>query len=828
MSYYTKLMKFLRKSVLFFRKLSPISIRIPFFVLLITPLIAFVCGLFLFQYIEKSTRRYSSEPIKTPMSFFDSIRYVPEVIDNAEGGYSLPLSRLPENYNEAVSFSGIGFSRHQMILILRDGFVVSPREYETSISDLYQELAQFNIPLSITSDAVLVWIESVHQSALSNAQENFDRSASDFWQEVGKELEKRSLTLNPTLHEAYRKAFREMETATRNNNQENNTQPLDTSEHCRTEPFIFNRESSLSTSTLIVTASILKDERLQTFQQLALFDSFFEIGCNYALWYDVDEAIKTCDGFGKSDTALLEHSFIDCIQNELETNSHAEINQETNTDDEILVQASQLRIRKACELSGNDMEPCLSLSMDPPEFETNNSIKWWSMQSIVEASGSGGFDYKKSPDWEKKSSSTALWTLLSKPQSELSRETENEFTSDDLELPSSYDVTLEPQGELYNRVKIQNDVFGKIMSETNLLDAESTQHLENLSIYLSQLVIFSRKLLTNEEMSQEERGKMVEIVNELITDTSYSSLPITTPVTNRVLWVARSNGDGTYILSAGPYFGFELIDESQREIFKEEDQTAIENWLSVEVIDNNFDEAYDRTVTAQGRGTVRIPVLMYHQITPSPTSSLTRRLYIAPEVFEQQLAYLAAKNYRTVTPEQFYELLASGQNPPQKTVMLTFDDSVSNHYTNAFPLLKKYGFVGVFYVVSHRSGITALQMKEMADAGMIIDSHSKTHKDLTKIDDELLYQEIVGSKASLEGATGKRIISLCYPGCVVDSRGIQIAASSGYLLGFSCGKAIDHVYTNRFVLSRIHVYDDMDNFMKIMSGIWEIPASYYQ
>ena len=237
----------------------------------------------------------------------------------------------------------------------------------------------------------------------------------------------------------------------------------------------------------------------------------------------------------------------------------------------------------------------------------------------------------------------------------------------------------------------------------------------------------------------------------------------------------------------------------------------------------NFNAQYDVTPKAQKQGTVRIPVLTYHHVAPVPNNS-GRDYFVSPEIFEEQLAYLSEKGYQTLTPQEFYDVLASGKNPTQKSVLLTFDDGNYDNYKYAFPLLMKYHMTGTFYVPSHRSGIKSDQLKEMADGGMIIDSHGKTHMLLKNVTDSGdLYQELVVSKNALENITGKKVVSFCYPGCEYNGSVTSTLASNGYLVAFSCGMNIDHKIGSRFVLSRMHVYDNMAHFKSILSGVGYYP-----
>lgn len=239
------------------------------------------------------------------------------------------------------------------------------------------------------------------------------------------------------------------------------------------------------------------------------------------------------------------------------------------------------------------------------------------------------------------------------------------------------------------------------------------------------------------------------------------------------------------------------------------------------VNDSNFNETYDISPLAQSSRSVRVPILMYHHIDQMPNSDsrFVTGLYVTPQIFEEQLAYLVKKNYKSLTSQEFYNLLKTGKNPSQKSVMITFDDATKGQYTNGYPLLKKYGLVGVFYIPSSRSSITYNQLREMARNGMIVESHSASHIDLVRENNqERLYSEIVGSRYTLRSAIGQDVIAISYPGCVADKDVYTYVSQAGYLLGTSCGKSIDHYFSKRLSLPRVHVFSSLDNLKNILSG----------
>lgn len=247
------------------------------------------------------------------------------------------------------------------------------------------------------------------------------------------------------------------------------------------------------------------------------------------------------------------------------------------------------------------------------------------------------------------------------------------------------------------------------------------------------------------------------------------------------------------------------------------------NILSKDINNENFSIDYDITPSSQPPSTVRIPVLMYHHINYAPenSSDFKKGLYVTPEIFEEQIAYLTRKNYRSISTGEFFTILNSGNNPTQKTIVLSFDDSLPTHYSKAFPILKKYGHIGVFFVPSIVGLLSQEQLIEMSKMGMDIQSHSATHPILAKVSNKMILEkEIVNSKNTLEQLTGKPVNAFAYPGCVGNSIVFHTVLNSGYDVGFSCGRSIDHTLEERAILSRPQVYNEMEQFKKILSGTY--------
>jgi len=173
---------------------------------------------------------------------------------------------------------------------------------------------------------------------------------------------------------------------------------------------------------------------------------------------------------------------------------------------------------------------------------------------------------------------------------------------------------------------------------------------------------------------------------------------------------------------------------------------------------------------------VDIPILMYHKIDDPPSPDCWE-YWVEPEMLTKQLAALKAYGYATVS---LGEVLAyrSGTIPPEKPIVLTFDDSYLNHFTNVLPILQAEGYAGVFGIITGKTASTDsgrldnswdigeagcpayhmiwAEVDTLEASGMELASHSVTHPHLTDpaLNQDDITMELRNSKASLEARPG--------------------------------------------------------------------------
>ncbi|MEW6404074.1 MAG: polysaccharide deacetylase family protein [Chloroflexota bacterium] len=205
----------------------------------------------------------------------------------------------------------------------------------------------------------------------------------------------------------------------------------------------------------------------------------------------------------------------------------------------------------------------------------------------------------------------------------------------------------------------------------------------------------------------------------------------------------------------------------------------------------------------QGPGMVVVPIILYHRIAVSSTGS---QYYVPPEKFEAEMKLLHDWQYTTISTGLLIKAITEGADLPPRPIIITFDDGHLNNYTTAFPIMQKYGFTGVLYIVGSYMGadnyMDAGQIKEMAAAGWEVGSHSMTHKDLTHVDSDVLRWEVVDSREKLEAELGVPVLTFAYPYGFSSESALDYVHFAGYEAGMSLGPGHNQGKTNLYTLQR--------------------------
>jgi peptidoglycan/xylan/chitin deacetylase (PgdA/CDA1 family) len=197
-------------------------------------------------------------------------------------------------------------------------------------------------------------------------------------------------------------------------------------------------------------------------------------------------------------------------------------------------------------------------------------------------------------------------------------------------------------------------------------------------------------------------------------------------------------------------------------------------------------------------GRKEVPILCYHQVRDwKPTDSRTSKDYIMPPAdLKAELKMLADSGYHTILPDQLYTYLTKGEALPSKPIMLTFDDTDEDQYTVAWPEMKKYGFKGVFFIMTVSLNrlphyMTKEQVKELSDAGNMIESHTWDHHNVRKYQGNDWAIQIDKPTKQLEAITGKPCRYFAYPFGLWNRAALPELRKRGFIAAFQLADKMD-------------------------------------
>jgi peptidoglycan/xylan/chitin deacetylase (PgdA/CDA1 family) len=161
--------------------------------------------------------------------------------------------------------------------------------------------------------------------------------------------------------------------------------------------------------------------------------------------------------------------------------------------------------------------------------------------------------------------------------------------------------------------------------------------------------------------------------------------------------------------------------------------------------------------------------------------------------FSRLLSGLLAAGYRPTSLARV-DLAMQGQaDPPPGCVVLSFDDALLSQYTNALPVLARYGAPAAFFVMPgfsdgvHRY-MGERELKALHDAGLEVEAHTCHHANLVRLaprGDGPLMAELLDCKRRIESIIGAPVDYLAYPDGATSPTVLNAVARAGYRAAFT-------------------------------------------
>ncbi len=242
-----------------------------------------------------------------------------------------------------------------------------------------------------------------------------------------------------------------------------------------------------------------------------------------------------------------------------------------------------------------------------------------------------------------------------------------------------------------------------------------------------------------------------------------------------------------------------------------------------------------RITYPSSKGAARIRVLTYHSFLGTRRDPFS----VSPEIFERQMDYLA-KHELTVSLDHLVALMR-GENPIRgDRILITIDDGFKSLYSHALPILRNYAIPAIAFVTPSEIGLgckpshlltdtrseprlTPEELLKLAAAGIVIGSHSWTHRSMGQLSIDEARNEALHSRLALESHLERPVNVYAYPfGTRADFNPYtkRVLEESGYRYGFTSQHGTVTAGVEPFELSRVKIEggEGLRMFRLIISG----------
>jgi peptidoglycan/xylan/chitin deacetylase (PgdA/CDA1 family) len=163
---------------------------------------------------------------------------------------------------------------------------------------------------------------------------------------------------------------------------------------------------------------------------------------------------------------------------------------------------------------------------------------------------------------------------------------------------------------------------------------------------------------------------------------------------------------------------------------------------------------------------------MYHSISERKESGIHPyyQTTTSPSAFEEQIRLLRQSGFYSVPLKEIGQCFRNpaGTGHP---IGITFDDGYKDFYTQAFPVLRKYGFGATVFLPTAYMGrqflgkdcLSWTEVRELVRNGIEFGSHTVTHPILHGLGSRDLRAELHVSKQEIEDRTGIEVSLFSYP-----------------------------------------------------------------
>lgn len=217
-----------------------------------------------------------------------------------------------------------------------------------------------------------------------------------------------------------------------------------------------------------------------------------------------------------------------------------------------------------------------------------------------------------------------------------------------------------------------------------------------------------------------------------------------------------------------------------------------------------------------------VRVLCWHSIADLSFDPVLRDYGVPPATFRSQIKTLQEAGWAFLDADEFLRFIRTGAEVPRQSVLLTFDDGYADLATEADPVLSEHHAAAAAFAVSGWVGdwnrwdldqgmsprplASRETLLQLAERGLEIGAHSRTHPRLTRLEASVLDEEIAGSRRDLTDMGFPQPRLFAYPYGDHDRRVEEAVRAAGYESAFTVVPDKTRRNVSAFTVPRIEVW----------------------
>jgi len=231
---------------------------------------------------------------------------------------------------------------------------------------------------------------------------------------------------------------------------------------------------------------------------------------------------------------------------------------------------------------------------------------------------------------------------------------------------------------------------------------------------------------------------------------------------------------------------------------------------------------------------VRVSVLGYHDFSETAPES---EMIIRTSKFRKQMEAIRSAGLPVISMADFQAWKRGEKEIADKSIVITIDDGWKASYTDAFPVLKEFGypftiFLYQKYVDGGGRALTSPMIQEMQKSGCTVGSHSVSHsypqshrRKGKEAYEKFLRTEFGESKKFLEAKFGTRVTTYAYPGGIHTAEMDAISKEVGYEQLFTVLPGKIRRSNDDRILPRYIILGTHDRIFELATGFNEISGT---